>query len=69
MSKKPRRIDKQTTMYYVEKINAHRGKPGHYEYLTSWYGYDSSFDSWEPQSSFQDDAAIQAYWKRIKPSA
>jgi ribosomal protein L21E len=54
--------------YVVEKILKHRLTPsGAHEYLVKWKGY--SDQSWEPQSSFDSNDPIRAYWKRSPASA
>jgi hypothetical protein len=63
VSKTARLNDKN--IHYINKILKHRGAPGSYEYLVDWYGFSSDEQSWEPQSSFLDDAIITRYWASL----
>jgi hypothetical protein len=71
VSKKPRRVDlqKDTQVWEVHEILKHRdtATPGQYEYLTSWKGYEEQ--TWEPMSSFLDDACVRKYWKKVKAAS
>jgi hypothetical protein len=49
--------------FTVEKILRHRlTKSGETEFRVKWKGFDSSHDSWEPQSNFDDLGVITSYW-------
>jgi transposase InsO family protein len=61
VSKKPRAQDLEKNVYVVEKILAHRGHPGSFEYKVKWKGFSDI--TWEPASSFRDDSIISNYWK------
>lgn len=52
--------------YVVDKILRHRGPEGAREYLVRWRGYDSSSDSWEPDTNFDDRRVIQDYWESAR---
>lgn len=60
VSRKARPVDLENNVYEVEKILAHRGSPGQYEYETKWKNYRET--TWEPSSSFHDTALIRDYW-------
>jgi xanthine dehydrogenase molybdopterin-binding subunit B len=51
----PVRISKRT-VYQIDKILKQRRRRGILEYLVSWRGYPSSFDSWVPASEVKDIA-------------
>ena len=61
ISRKPRASDLTSEVFRVEKILSHRGTPGHYEYLTKWFGYTET--TWTPAGNFLDDGCIKTYWK------
>ena len=51
------------SVFRVETILAHRpGASGTPEFLVKWVGYPVSDNSWEPEESFVDLSAIEAYW-------
>ena len=68
VSKKARAKDKdpKAVVYVVNKVIDHRGSPGAYEYLVNWSGYSDSDNTWEPATSFLDDAVIKRYWTARK---
>jgi hypothetical protein len=54
-----------TVEYEVEKLLAHRGGNHHeHEYHVRWKGYSPEYDTWEPESHLQPNAAeaINDYW-------
>lgn len=57
--------DSKSEAFYVEDIIDHRRSNNRDEYLVKWHGYDSSHNTWEPVSSFEDRASIDRYWKRV----
>ncbi len=59
ISKFPLRTDRDN-VYVVDRIIAHRGTPGNYEYLITWKGYDDI--TWEPESHILDAASVKTYW-------
>jgi RNase H-like domain found in reverse transcriptase/Reverse transcriptase (RNA-dependent DNA polymerase)/Integrase core domain/Integrase zinc binding domain/Chromo (CHRromatin Organisation MOdifier) domain/Retrotransposon gag protein/Zinc knuckle len=61
VSKKARPQDLANNVYEIEKILAHRGSPGAYEYRIKWKNYHDI--TWEPASNFQDTALISNYWQ------
>ena len=52
----------------VDNIIQHRGGPTRREYLVKWKHLDSSHNSWEPASIFDDISVITQYWNSL-PSA
>jgi hypothetical protein len=67
ISKTARPADAADNVYHVEKILKHRGTAGSYEYYVKWKGYAER--SWEPATSFLDDATITDYWKGVHQDA
>lgn len=61
VSRKPRASDLANNTYEVEAVLSHRGQPGNYEYEVKWTGYPKP--TWEPATSFLDNAVITAYWR------
>ena len=55
--------------YVVESIIAQRRRNGRWEYKVRWAGYDASEDSWEPEASVSELAAMDAWLKRHAPAA
>ena len=49
--------------FVVEKILAHRVRRGQHQWKVRWKGYDPSFDTWEPASSFV--GYIQMDWTQF----
>jgi hypothetical protein len=66
VSKKGRRRkpNAEQEAYEIERIVAHRGTPGHFEFLTKWKNYSDSESTWEPETNFLDDQCIRDYWRR-----
>jgi len=50
--------------YEIEKVLAHRGTPGNFEFFVKWKHYPDSESSWEPETNFHDDECIRDYWRR-----
>ncbi len=48
----------------IQAILSHKGKGTTRKYLVRWKGSKPSDDSWEPYTMFDDDTAIQTYFKR-----
>ena len=48
----------------VEKILNHRKKGKGIEYLVRWEDFDSSFDTWEPPSSFPKNNSVLKEYKK-----
>jgi len=69
ISRKARHKDSNGDVFEVRGVVDHRGEPGHYEYLTTWKGYSDAEATWEPASSFLDDAFIRAYWRTKQAGA
>lgn len=69
ISKQTRQIDKDKPIYEVNKVVSHRGKPGSYEYLVDWKGYTEHDRTWEPESSFIDEASIKKYWNTLNSNS
>ena len=67
ISRTARSTPRSKTIYEIESMTDHRGVPGNYEYFVKWKNYDSSQNTWEPASSFLDDAVIRKYWKDQLP--
>ena len=53
--------------YIIKDIRDHRQIGGENEYLVKWEGYRDSYNTWVPESEFNEHAleVIQAYWQRI----
>ena len=66
ISKSKRKADVDQPAYQINKVIDHRGEPGSYEYLVDWVGYSEEDRTWEPQSNFFDQTAIQNYWRSRK---
>ncbi|KAF8922829.1 hypothetical protein BGZ58_003730 [Dissophora ornata] len=49
------------TVFEVQKILGHRGEGEAIEYHVLWKGYDASYASWEPLSSFNETRIIEEY--------
>ena len=49
---KPHEPIPEDDAFVVEKILSHRVKTGKHQWLVKWKGYDNSFNSWEPATSF-----------------
>jgi len=52
--------------YKVEAILAHRRFRGKYQYLVKWKGYDSSKNTWEPESNLTHMEELLDEYKRRK---
>ena len=63
VSKTARVKDQNTAV--VDKILKHRGAPGSYEYLVQWKHFSDEYNSWEPQSNFNDTKCIEKYWSSL----
>ena len=50
--------------YEVETIISHKGSPGRRKYLTTWKGYPSSENTWEPESNLRHAPEILGDYKR-----
>ena len=50
--------------YEVERIVDHAEKEDHqgYQYLVKWKGWGTEDNTWEPEESFDGEAAIKRYW-------
>ena len=53
------------SVFRVETILSHRLVNGLPEFLVKWVSYPTSDNSWEPESSFVDLSAIEAYWTSL----
>ena len=51
------------TVHTVERFLDHRTRRGRLQYLVKWRGFDASYNTWEPESSFFDRASITIYWR------
>ena len=51
--------------YEVETIISHKGSPGQRKYLTTWKGYLSSENTWEPEVNLQHAPKILKDYKQI----
>jgi hypothetical protein len=60
VSIKPRESDLTSNVYEVERILAHRGSPGSYEFQIKWKNW--RVPTWEPESNLRDLAIVQDYW-------
>jgi len=49
--------------YHVEKILDSKRIKGKQMYLVKWKGYTKRYNTWEPESNFDDVAVIRKYWK------
>jgi hypothetical protein len=67
VSKTKRKKDEEKPVYVVNKILAHRGSPGAYEYFVDWKDYSAEDRSWVHASNFLDDTIIKEYWKSFSP--
>jgi len=54
-----------TSVFRVETILTHRLGASGTEFLVKWVGYPVSDNSWEPEGSFVDLSAIEAYWTAL----
>ena len=52
----------------IQKILKHRGPQGNHEYLVLWKNAGGA-TTWEPESSFDDTAALTQYWRQLKPTS
>lgn len=50
-------------VYEVDSILNHKKEKGHMYFLIHWSGYDSTQDSWEPQSNLKCTALLNRYKK------
>ena len=50
--------------YEVEQIISHQGTAGHHRYLTTWKGYSSAENTWEPESNLQHAPEILGTYKQ-----
>ena len=50
--------------YKVETIISHKGSPGRRKYLTTWKGFPSSENTWEPESNLRHAQEILKDYKR-----
>ena len=50
--------------YEVEQIVSHQGTSGCCKYLTTWKGYPSSENTWEPESNLQHVSEILSTYKQ-----
>lgn len=55
--------EEQQPRFQVDSIVAHRGEPGHLEYLVAWTGHDESEQTWEPEENISR-RLVQRYWTR-----
>ena len=62
IARRQRDVDQNRPIYEVDRILAHRGSPGSYEYHVHWKGFHVNDATWEPATSFLDDSTIQRYW-------
>lgn len=54
--------------YEIGSIRKHEGTgrdDQKIKYLVRWRGYDESYDTWEPLSSFDSQECITEYWNRL----
>jgi transposase InsO family protein len=51
------------TVHYVDQLLDHKGPDGDRRYLVSWYGFDASHNTWEPEGNIHDATLINKYWK------
>jgi hypothetical protein len=49
--------------YEVDHIVSHKGSPGRRLYLTTWKGYPSSENTWEPESNLRHASLILKEYK------
>ena len=49
--------------YEVDHIVSHKGSPGRQLYLTTWKGYPSSENTWEPESNLRYSPLILSEYK------
>ena len=50
--------------YEVEAILAHRHQGRSLQYLIKWKGYDTSYNTWEPQQNLQNSLETLEEYKR-----
>ena len=51
--------------YEVDHIVSHKGSPGQWQYLTTWKGYPSSKNTWEPEVNLCHTPTILQAYKEI----
>jgi hypothetical protein len=51
--------------YEVDSILPHKGYPGNYWYLTSWKGYSSAKNTWEPEVNLYHASSIFSSYKQL----
>ena len=50
-------VGRRSDTYIPERVIAHRGSPGHYEFLIAWRGWGTVRATWEPLSGRTSDGA------------
>ena len=51
--------------YEIDQIVAHRGNGKNCQYLTTWKGYPSSENTWEPESNLQHAPLLLKAYKKL----
>ena len=62
-TKPPSELIDNEEEYKVDHIVSHKGSPGRWLYLTTWKGYPSSENTWEPESNLRHSLLILSEYK------